>query len=410
MSRGAVRSVVIHHDTDTARRIRGSSNPDAGLVAASVPADMRRGYELTWELLEGLGKVRDITGAGKLVGLNWELLAAWSLARGIEHFIIVDAQWLPRPVLEDVIGLCAVTQTTLWLVAQQPVDDEYVEALADWPTEPAKLIELEVVLTTPRRSGPRAPEPFPTVPADNFTSFRSEACRRLTPDAFEIVDARFRSAFARALAWIDERRGEAVDELSLLAHIRSELHTCVSADEMLTVLRGVQVAAFRRGWLLSFDLPRLVATVERASEAAVRSPLTWRRLEAYREPYRGAACALVACELGLETLGRVRLEEVVDGGRVVRIAEPDGVRAVELPAGANLFLRAQVIYRRIQGAGPGDLLFATEQGPIPAKRLADSVRAPVTELGVPIYSQIVDRVTLDPKRWAQRWGLAVQAL
>ena len=83
---------------------------------------------------------------------------------------------------------------------------------------------------------------------------------------------------------------------------------------------------------------------------------------------------------------------------------------VAVPSGADLYLRAQVAHRQIQGADPSEPLFATEDGPMTPKHLADAVRAPIGEVGVPLYSQSLDRAELDPKRWALRWGLSVQEL
>jgi hypothetical protein len=142
----------------------------------------------------------------------------------------------------------------------------------------------------------------------------------------------------------------------------------------------------------------------------VHSPGTWVRLRAYREPYRGAACALAACELDLEAMGVVRLGNVAPDATSVTADLPGCLRVVEVPEGAEVFVMAQLIYRRLQGAGPRSLLFANEDGPLEARYLANAIRCPITEVGVPLYSQQVERAELDAKRWANRWGLSVQEL
>src|ERR1039458_2725250 len=98
---------------------------------------MRRSYELTWELLFAFGKESDVAGAGRDETLNWEVLVAWIVAHRVQHIVLVDAQWLRRVMLEEMIGLASVTATTLWLVAQYPLEDEYEQALEGWFTEPA---------------------------------------------------------------------------------------------------------------------------------------------------------------------------------------------------------------------------------------------------------------------------------
>jgi hypothetical protein len=234
-------------------------------------------------------------------------------------------------------------------------------------------------------------------------TFRAEA-RRLAPEAFEVVDDRFAKAFGDAMKFFSNHR--VLDESSVLVLVRSQLHRCASTEEMFCVLRAIQAAAFRAGWLVSVELDRLIVTAENAAAAVVHSPQTWVRLRAYREPYRGAACALAACEICLDSVLALVLGDVDADGRVVRV----GGTSVKVPEGAEVYLRALLWQRRLQGAGSSDLLFADDDGPMRAKYLADAIRCPIGELGIPLYSQQVQRAELDSLRWSRRWGLSVKAL
>ena len=117
------------------------------------------------------------------------------------------------------------------------------------------------------------------------------------------------------------------------------------------------------------------------------------RLRAYREPYRGAACALAAAELAPETMTSLTLGQVDPEG--TSVTPSDRPAPVEIPQGADVYLRAQLWYRRLQGAGDSDLLFAGDSGPMRARYLADAVRCPLGEVGVPLFSQMVDRAEID---------------
>ena len=179
---------------------------------------------------------------------------------------------------------------------------------------------------------------------------------------------------------------------------------------MMIEVRALQAAAYSADWSLSVDLPRFKAMAENMSAAAVESPETWRRLRAYREPYRGAACALAARELAVDTMLALRIDDVSADGRSVSV-ERNGVREkFSVPPGAELYLRAQVWHRRFQGAVGTELLFATEEGPMTDRYLSSAIRAPASEVAVPLYSQQVERGEVTAKRWVRRWGLAVQAL
>ncbi len=410
MTRAAIHPLAVHPDAKGARRLRGATNLDAGVVVAAVPPGIRRSYELTWALLEAFGKRPDVSGAGREEDLNWELVAVWSLAHRIRHLVLVDAQWLPGFALSTVAGLAAVTGTELWLVAQHPLDDAYVEALGNWPTEVLPASALVGVLEA-ARPAPEEAE-FPRVPADNYPTFRAEARRRLDKASFAVVDARYRTAYEAAKAWFGQRRadGALIDENSVVGLVRGELRSCSSAEEMLVAVRGIQAAAHRSGWLVSADLPRLVVTAEKASARAVHSPATWQRLLVYREPYRGAACALAGCDLALDTMLGVTLADVADDGATVVVTRHGATEHVKVPSGARLFLQALALHRQLQGAGPHELLFADEDGPMTRRYLANAIRYPVTEVGVALYSQQVERAEPDPKRWSGRFGLSVQEL
>jgi hypothetical protein len=405
-------SVVVHPDTESARRLRRASNPDAGIVVAAVPPDMRRSYELTWELLVGMGKMPDVAGAGRREDLNWEVLAAWIGAHRIEHLVLVDTQWIGPKFLGDIVGLAAVTGVDLWLVAQQPLDDGYVVALSGWPVIEGPADELaRLVAAALQMSETYVVPDFPAVPADNYPTFRAEARRVLSGSEFDQVDATYRAAFSAAAASFAQLvEGPGITEDRVLYEIRHQLHRCGTAEEMVVCVRGCQAAAHRAGWLVSAVLPRLVVTSEMASRAAVHAPSTWKRLRAYREPYRGAACALAALDLSIQTISGVRIADVSGSGQELEVPMAGELVHLEVPAGADLYLRAQVAHRLIQGAVPDELLFATEEGPMASKHLADAIRAPITEVGVPLYSQTLERVELDAKRWALRWGLSVQEL
>lgn len=413
METARISLVVVHHDTKTIRALRGASNPDGGLVVAAVPPDLTRIYEVTWELLFGLGKLKDVTGAGRDADLNWELLAAWFMAHPIRDVVMVDAQWLGARLLGGLIGLATVSGVHLWLVAQQPVEDSFVAAIECWPVTSRGYEELAALVAGsgqhPNQSedGPA----FPPVPEDNYPTFRAQARRCLPAAAFDVVDARYRSSFGAAGEAIDRLVAVGqMDEEHLLGHIRAELHTCGSIEEMLTTLRATQAAAHRRGWLVSCDLPRLVVTGEAVARAAAHSPTTWHRLRAYREPYRGAACAFAALDASVEAMQGAVLRDVAPDGTELSLVRQGSREVVSVPVGAEIYLRAQSIHRRNQGAASSDLLFADDDGPMTAKRLANAVRSPLTDVGVPLISQTVQWTDTSSTRWATRWGLSVQQL
>ena len=82
--------------------------------------------------------------------------------------------------------------------------------------------------------------------------------------------------------------------------------------------------------------------------------------------------------MALETPEKMVLGDVSDDGSTAAVARARVHERVEVPKGAELFLRAQLIHRQIQGALPEDLLFVSAKGLMRRKYLADAVRAGTT--------------------------------
>lgn len=402
---GVLYSIVAEHDTQGARRLGRANAPDRGLLVASVAPDLAQRFELGWALLEALGKRQDVSGHGRHDELNWEVLHAWLLAQPIRAVVLLDAQWLRPSLVPDVAGLVATCGIDLWLVAHRPVGEAYEDALNAWPHRPARAADL-VRLVRPGTSAPTTPPPapFPEVPSDNWPTFRHACAQSLSAEDFIVVDTLFRASLRAAEAVFAEAEPS---EGRVLAHLRGALDEVATVAEMTTIVRATQVAAHRAGWLLQADPARLRAASETMSRAALGSPDTWRRLRAYRLPYRGSAVALSAIGLNVGDMLAIPCDAIADDGDLV--TTPDGVARV--PAGAEVFLRAQLLYRRLMGA-PGDApLFATDDGPLRDRALADALRQPARELGVPVLDVTTSRAP-DPTsgRWRDRWGLSLQRL
>lgn len=144
-------------------------------------------------------------------------------------------------------------------------------------------------------------------------------------------------------------------------------------------------------------------------DVAGRHPLavTWRRLRAYRAPYRGAAVALAAADLTVGAMLDLVCGDVSADGTKVTSA---GVE-VAVPAGADVYLRALAAYRNLQGSAPDEPFFADDDTVLRDRTLASALLAPATEVGVPVNDLATSRhQAKDNARWRNRWGLSIQRL
>lgn len=139
--------------------------------------------------------------------------------------------------------------------------------------------------------------------------------------------------------------------------------------------------------------------------AAVSSPATWRAVRAYRQPYRGAITVLVALGIGVADALKIPVAGVDASGRTV-VTRCGG--AYEVPAGAEVFLRAMRIERELDGARPDAPLLTRRGGPISDRSLVPAVNDVTMDLGVALVAGQVQRRTPEARQWLRQHGFIVR--
>lgn len=384
--------------------ILAAADPWAGVAVANIHADTTTEHQLIRDLLDGLGKRSTVSGWDRSVDNDREVLPIWLAAHPITDLVVVGSQDIPTYLLDVVAGACAVAGTNLWLCEEHPGVD-YLAERANWPTGTATFDELLAALPDPPADAPAA---FPDVPLDGPMTFLA-ACRdELPDDEFAVVAARYREVRDATRGWAAAR--DVLDENSVVEWLRGQMDRCRTVPEMLTVVRAVQVEAFQldgQRYHVQVELLRLLATADHAPEAVAADPATWRALAAYRDPVRGAACALAAAGAGIDDLTALRLADIGEHGTGITTA--DGT-TIHVHPDAAVYLRAQHLVRVAQGAGDDELVFADEDGPHRNRLLVRYIRNPVTDLGIAVTTRAVTNARPDAARWSSRWGVSVQAL
>jgi hypothetical protein len=189
-------------------------------------------------------------------------------------------------ILTTLIELTNTAEVTLWLLHRPPRSDAFVRSLGRRGAAPAALHEVP----PPQAAQPdqlHVAEPLPTVPPNDFVTFRSACLERLPDDdAAARVDAHFQAALERGFRVLRDAAA-APDTVADLVHV---LVNAAPADpELIVGLRAIQVAAWHHDLFVQIDLPRVLNSEERPRMTSVEMD---RVVIAYRQPYRPITIAL----------------------------------------------------------------------------------------------------------------------
>ncbi|MFF5205854.1 hypothetical protein [Streptosporangium sp. NPDC000396] len=248
--------------------LHATNTPCPRLLVRPTPGG---GDELTLglDILAALGKNPEGLRHDKIGGTGWELTRAWLTATGITDLLIDRAHTLPSDRIADLITLSDELGIWLWLIWSG--DEHLVPAMkliveAGHPDQVIRPQDLPDVLPLPRVARPEHREPWPALPAADFTTFRAACRRHLSPRAFARADEHYRAAVGRVHVWMADHDPRLDDWLALpsppLTDVATDLtgwlrdtHLGPATEPALAliVLRATQAALFRHAIFLRWN-------------------------------------------------------------------------------------------------------------------------------------------------------------
>jgi hypothetical protein len=276
--------------------------------------------------------------------------------------VIASAQLLTPAHLRSLLLVVTCCGARVWVLCAPPLTNAQQAVLDSWCSQPiswaefamawADLPELFDPSLTPEPSPERArSEPAP-LPAADFPTFLS-ACRRvLDEDTLGWVESVFAADRQAADEWANPLvEGDQLDMRAVATWLLNRYDRCATDAELLVATRATQVALFRLGMFVQVDHPHLLATAAHEPRQADRGEQLWRQLAIYREPYRGAVCALAATRLGADDMLALRCGDVSGDGSRIQLED----EALDVEPGARVYLRAMRLLRQLHGAAPDGL-------------------------------------------------------
>jgi len=246
---------------------------------------------------------------------------------------------------------------------------------------------------------------FPRVPEASFLLFRALAYEALPKAQFELVDAAWSEGLSATRAWIE--RQETAEEEAVAAFLRELIGKCTTRDEMVTRLRGAQVAYFLADCLLLINERQLNARAEQAPSAISDEDIDV--LRENQSPRTASLAVLGALSgAGGTALAGVTLADVaVDGSSAVVAG-----RRVRVPVRAQPVLRAQRLWLRMAGVvDDAQPFLGTGPGHRPSeKKLQDTLVRLTGETGLLLAGRYTRHAKEDDAHWIRRYGVSVQLL
>jgi DNA transposition AAA+ family ATPase len=421
--------VVDPDDTlDNQQLLHALRSLDLGRVVCELRPD---GGNLDWlsgDLLRSLGKRSDLAGHGRNATRLWRRTKAWMTGEQISD-LFISRTYLGTPrqwkYLLDLQRDCGCD---LWLIVQRKRSSRYLTGTLEgsdyeeldfdafrrrWSRrkKPHLPHSRELVTPTTREELPLGLASL-RVPLVEFPRFRASCRDLLSSDRFAAVDETYRAAAITTSSWLGANEPT---EASATVFVRQLIEDSPTLDDVLIRLRAAQTAFFLDWWLLKVDPEALAA----ARDEEALSPLTpeaARLLRHYSSTTHAALALLVlAGKPPLASLAQATLANANSNGTTITL--PDH-RAIELPDYARGILASHLAYRRLQGAGPDDPLFASRQngsgGTIlnhfKPNGLRQQLNQVAADTGLTLTVRGAAWVGRDESSWRRRHGISLQPI
>jgi hypothetical protein len=356
---------------------------------------LSRIHVLAGDILDSLGKRRDVAGKGRNEAEDVIYAIAWLRAHAVRFLVVLHAERLEHGVLRRLSDLADRAGCDLWLVHTSPSTDAFHLALDRLDPEERELATLPTASPKPTETTPVEAEVLPDLPRVDFTMFLATCQERLEPADLARVEQSFTEEVAAHYFGLADG-GNTVDAVGKRVHA---ILNPAPDDDMLTLrLRALQVAAWRRNLFVAVDLPKVINSEERPRQAP---HIADEKMAVYKQPHRALAVALTREGFGAREIGEIRIADADPAGRHLQCAG----RRVGVTGQPVIALRAQMELRKRQGAGDAEPLI-----PHTPKALAKVLTEAASDLGVHVHGRRVERTRPKDTMHLRRIGITVAEL
>ena len=219
-------------DVHIVQAIHQLARRERAVVVASIAPDSRTSAAVRWAILRSLGKRSEhLRGTPQ-----WHQVARWLRAHSIAELILLRAQHLTQPVLDEIAGEIA---------ARLSISVVLVHSGSDHPPE-GPSIDIDTLIRRPRTHEPfrRRQEAWPTVPHGHPLRLRHDARAVLADSEFVEVQRLLEAAFSTLSMWLHRNPTAADSRVAAACEIVS-----IGIDENHSFIRtsGAHIALLAAG-------------------------------------------------------------------------------------------------------------------------------------------------------------------
>ena len=379
----------------------------SGWAIMRVRPNFKEHGQLLWvDLLAALGHDLDSTERGRASAYADIQALCWLAASEFDDLVVAGANLLPPNSLRDLCSLTSSQGVRTWLLYDIEVSDEREEAEVSLLLE---VVELQRFIEIRRAAGTTLAgdgrPAFPVIPETHFLGFIDMARDVVSPADLAVVAERFEQGKVQMLAKLDQAAD--VDEGSLARFLHDiTIHTN-HLNELTSIVKGAQTAAFMRGWHLRIDVANWSQRGMVASLARHLEPDEWSQIGRLYRPCDAATCVLSTIGISVDDVGTVRTDDVArDGSTVTHNHEQ-----LEVPEPAQRLLVAQHIFRHLVGSDSDGFLVHGAKSVVVSSLWAGRLLKLVTrDTGVVLRSPKARRKSMESTTWTQRLGISITRL
>lgn len=370
---------------------------------------MNDGGQVIWQdLMTALGHTSTLSTKHRAPNHAQTQAFCWLGSARIQHLAVSSANFLSARHLHDLCMMTSAIGIQIWLLYDIEPCDEKLGARLQLD---ARSCDVDEFLAAREKCNEHAPIVVQgdglDLPDTHFLEFLECAIRSVQnePDkqAFQTrILKHFHQGREEMLQAISEKTEIDEDQVALILHSVTA-HTN-NVNDVISLVKGAQVAAFLSGWNLKVDITRWLQRGKFSSLSSTLDESEWSSLSRIQSPCIVAAATLSVLGISSDDMPEIDISAIGDHATTIVF----NGNLIAVPEPAQELLQVQLHYRNLVGSHESPYLVQGPKEAIVSPRWAGEVMRNATkETGVALRAWDASRKSIEQGPWTLRSGISV---